>query len=129
MSAVYEPGVCRKCGAQVNDAPRCHVCRTLQPESGFRIKAEGRKPPINGFAMLSFVTGFSSWFFGVFGLLALCGIIFSVIAFVGIHRRGQSGMVFAVSGLIVSLGSFVFRTLLLYGSIYLLWWITDGLRY
>lgn len=129
MRAVYEPGVCRKCGTRVDDLPRCPVCGTLQPESGFRINTEGTKPPVNGFAMLSFVTGFISWAIGVFGLIALCGMVFSIVALVGIHRRGQTGKFFAVIGLIVSLGSFVFRTLLLYGSIYLLWWITSGLGY
>lgn len=129
MKTEYVPGVCRNCGTCVNELPRCPVCGTRQPESGFRLKSEGTKPPINGFAMLSFVFGWFSWAIGVFGLIALCGFVFSIVGLVGIYRRGQSGTVFAVLGMVLCIGSFVIRTMFLFSLLYMLMFITEGLRY
>ena len=79
--------------------------------------------------MLSFVFGWFSWAIGVFGLIALCGFVFSIVGLVGIYRRGQSGTVFAVLGMVLCIGSFVIRTMFLFSLLYMLMFITEGLRY
>ncbi len=88
----YRPGICRKCGCYTNGLPRCPYCGTYQPESGPRLQAEGTKPPVNGIAVAALITGGAAMMFGIFGVIALTGIILGIFGIVEANKRGQTGV-------------------------------------
>ena len=123
----YRPGICRKCGCYTNGPPRCPYCGTYQPESGPRLQAEGTKPPVNGIAVAALITGGAAMMFGIFGVIALTGIILGIFGIVEANKRGQTGVAYAVTGIVLSVLSIILKTILLVSSVYLLWWVSNGL--
>lgn len=65
--------------------------------------------------------------FGLFGVIALTGIILGIFGIVETKKRGQVGVFYAVAGIILSVLSIIIKTFLFVGSAYFLWWIANGL--
>lgn len=65
--------------------------------------------------------------FGIFGVIAVTGIILGIFGIVEANKRGQTGVAYAVTGIVLSVLSIILKTILLVGSVYLLWWVSNGL--
>lgn len=65
--------------------------------------------------------------FGLFGVIALTGIILGIFGIVETKKRGQTGAAYAVTGIILGVLSIILKTLLFVGSVHLLWWIANRL--
>lgn len=103
---------CRNCGRQVEMNQKQCSCGTLQPESGFRISAEGGKPPFNGYSIIGFGFACASLFISLYGLTALTGLVLSIVGLVGAKRRGQSGSALAIAGIAAAATVLILRIVL-----------------
>lgn len=101
---------CKTCGKEINDdAVVCPAC-------GCAVKTEETKKPakkLNVLGLIGFILGLVSWLISLWGIVAIAGLVLSIVGLVQCVKDGGGMKGFPIAGIAVSAVSLVYTVYVL----------------
>ncbi len=101
---------CKTCGKEINDdAVVCPAC-------GCAVKTEEAKKSaknLNVLGLVGFILGVVSWLLALWGIVAIAGLVLSIVGLVQCVREGGGMKGFAIAGIAVSAVSLIYTVYVL----------------
>lgn len=100
---------CSKCGKEISEnAAFCPNCgESVENNKAKEVKVKKKKT--NGLALAGMIVGICSMLIDPVGLVAITGLVLSIVGMVQVKSNNQNGKGFALTGIILSSIEFVLK--------------------